>query len=1052
MDISDKGRSIITRWTDGWSASDQLDWIKLHTQDVVYTDHAFQISSIPDFVVEEEHIWLEESLPGNKSRLVFKTVNTGIFVNNLPGIKATGRPFWFPGVVELIVRNEDGLIEKIEEWYTFKFHSVASIDEKVLQALEEGKENQAANFIEQQGFEWADHVGSRKETVLHRAVELDYEQVVVSITKRYKGAVDACDRYGRIPLHYVTTKPNAANIAQVLLEAGSSVDALDCQNLTPLHNLVWRPKEEESMGVDEIHPTTVMKHLLDNGAEPTARCCRESGRGNDEALTGARADSECRNFNDKTPQDLVRDLPDNIDKATLDRLLRSINEWDPNDARVVQTIPTDEPKCWGKAPGNTTDNSGRNDIDHGSQKVCEKFNMNIRFYYRDKHCSQSWSVSVHDLLHQKGRMTRLEDEFAEFVFGQLRADGEVREEADEEEVKKTVKEKCWRWIHLPVNQMSWVTDLVWRLTEPAPDTMDKSTDQSSDDQAERRKEAWQFLSRNIAQRKGANGVFTRMPHAGDFLKNKSLDEQETENTEEIKSSAMSTTGSLYRGESWRNSTQFPSDDKISIVVPYIDFETREYLQHLTEARTSDKYKPQSPGFRHKFELEQMSRPYKRLRGLHKSQTLDASYYDTLTDADLMERDEDQVVLKWFERFNERGKKRHGDGKPLKRPYRQSSNSRKQTPVRWTLAKNIRDPNKQARLLMVHQLWLWKLDKDTIITAFPDRYHRGVEDTLFDTIRQGGIHSYTDPHELIEDILFESVTFLEEFQYAGLGIHVLDIFDSSIAECSQEEAKRFDEFSESIDPDGAVDKTSDITSEINLISKCKDIRDELHLILRIFETQQNVVKKFSDLFWPKKAASKLNQAFIDDCGVGHLIERTKALDGHANRTLQALDYLVQIKQAQSSLDEAQSAGQLNKAIWIFTLVTVIFTPLSFMTSLFAIPFTYHPQNSEGEIRVEEGWFTNRMAIGECVSVAVIALAILISFTAPSPKRAFARLKSSWNNSDWKRIWEKIWPLDTDSDCNDTKPPQHDEDQHSIKPQRYNLFNRKTRVPRGNEGIA
>ncbi|RSL47664.1 hypothetical protein CEP54_013285 [Fusarium duplospermum] len=581
---------------------------------------------------------------------------------------------------------------------------------------------------------------------------------------------------------------------------------------------------------------------------------------------------------------------------------------------------------------------------------------------------------------------------------------------------------------------------------------DTLTNQSSDDQVERRKEAWQFLSRNIAQRKGANGVFTRMPHAGDFLKNKPLDEQETDNTEEIKSSAMSTTGSLYRGESWRNSTQFPSDDKISIVVPYIDFETREYLQHLTEVRTSDNYKPQSPGFRHKLELEQMSRPYKRLRGLHRSQTLDASYYDTLTDTDLMKRDKDQVVFKWFESVNKRGKKRHGDGRPMKGPkekdqnktetlYMKELNGPKSTKLKSKktdggevdFGENIRDPRKQARLLMVHQLWLWKLDKDTIITAFPDRYHRGVEDTLFDTIRQGGIHSYTDPHELIEDILFESVTFLEEFEYAGLGIHVLDIFDSSIAECSQKEAKLFKDFSKSIDPHGAVDKTSDITKEINLRRKCEDIRDELHLILRIFETQQNV-------------------AFIDDCGVGQLIERTKALDGHANRTLQALDYLVQIKQAQSSLDEAQSAGQLNKAIWIFTLVTVIFTPLSFMTSLFAIPFTYHPQNSEGEIRVEEGWFTNRMAIGECVSVAVIALAILISFTVPSPKRTFARLKSRWNNSDWEKIWRKIWPLGTDSDCNDTKPPQRNEDQHCIKPQRYNLFKRKTGAPRGDEDIA
>lgn len=85
-----------------------------------------------------------------------------------------------------------------------------------------------------------------------------------------------------------------------------------------------------------------------------------------------------------------------------------------------------------------------------------------------------------------------------------------------------------------------------------------------------------------------------------------------------------------------------------------------------------------------------------------------------------------------------------------------------------------------RLLMVHQLWLWKLDADTVVTAFPDRYHQGVEDTLFETVRQGNIETYTRPEQLVENILFETVTFLEEYRYAGLGIHVLEIFESSIA--------------------------------------------------------------------------------------------------------------------------------------------------------------------------------------------------------------------------------------------------------------------------------
>ncbi|KAI8716010.1 hypothetical protein NCS52_01110300 [Fusarium sp. LHS14.1] len=209
----------------------------------------------------------------------------------------------------------------------------------VLRAFDEGNENKAANLIEGEGSEWADQVSDRQETVLHRAVELDYERVVVSVTQRYKGAVDACDKYGRTPLHYVSTKPHAAAIARVLLEAGSPVDAPDCQNLTPLHTLVWRAKEEKATVANEIRLITLMEHLLDNGAEVNTRdvfgdsplhdAVRKANKDMMKLLLENGADSECRNFDGKTPQDLVqdlRDLPDSISKAMLDKLLRSINE------------------------------------------------------------------------------------------------------------------------------------------------------------------------------------------------------------------------------------------------------------------------------------------------------------------------------------------------------------------------------------------------------------------------------------------------------------------------------------------------------------------------------------------------------------------------------------------------------------------------------------------------------------------------------------------------------------------------------------------------------
>ena len=106
-------------------------------------------------------------------------------------------------------------------------------------------------------------------------------------------------------------------------------------------------------------------------------------------------------------------------------------------------------------------------------------------------------------------------------------------------------------------------------------------------------------------------------------------------------------------------------------------------------------------------------------------------------------------------------------------------------------------NGGAKMLMIHQLWLWKLCEsalpstfsfqttdltlsvtETVITSCPSRWHAGVEDTLIDTIRQGGIEGLKEPEDLIQLIMYECATFLDEFRYAGMGDHILDIFDST----------------------------------------------------------------------------------------------------------------------------------------------------------------------------------------------------------------------------------------------------------------------------------
>jgi hypothetical protein len=55
-----------------------------------------------------------------------RTINKGTLLNDLPSKRASGKKFIFRGVVDFKVNNE-GLIENIEEWYTWDFGEGADV-------------------------------------------------------------------------------------------------------------------------------------------------------------------------------------------------------------------------------------------------------------------------------------------------------------------------------------------------------------------------------------------------------------------------------------------------------------------------------------------------------------------------------------------------------------------------------------------------------------------------------------------------------------------------------------------------------------------------------------------------------------------------------------------------------------------------------------------------------------------------------------------------------------------------------------------------------------
>jgi len=150
----------------------------------------------------------------------------------------------------------------------------------------------------------------------------------------------------------------------------------------------------------------------------------------------------------------------------------------------------------------------------------------------------------------------------------------------------------------------------------------------------------------------------------------------------------------------------------------------------------------------------------------------------------------------------------------------------------------------------------------------------------------------------------------------------------------------------------MDDLFDITVETNLVKEVKDIIDELNIISCLGRQQQAVMGPFTrHMFYQLPETDEMD--FHDSTRLGnHIVELQKS----AKATYSALRDLLDLKQKQASVIEARSARKDAQAssdqaaastslayeavkqgwsIMLFTIVTIIFLPLSFFTSLFGM---------------------------------------------------------------------------------------------------------------------
>ncbi|KAH9904479.1 hypothetical protein F4778DRAFT_64649 [Xylariomycetidae sp. FL2044] len=370
--------------------------------------------------------------------------------------------------------------------------------------------------------------------------------------------------------------------------------------------------------------------------------------------------------------------------------------------------------------------------------------------------------------------------------------------------------------------------------------------------------------------------------------------------------------------------------------------------------------------------------------LHPRRTLDQAYYWTLSTT--RARDRDQVIYRATTADYEDAHSFDHD-RQVWNCYPEDQRGPMPCPE---CRNNVR---MVSRVIMVDQLWMWILDAKTIITCFPKRYgvNKGDSSAVHKSIRmrlgnarEGQVKTVFDLALIIFDEC--SNTFFDRTRTSENQPHVLEAFSEATGNIMHkqtvafarlwrwtESARKIYHSRRQSDTSGLHVPLLDINPEGELEKEIKDIVEELGMMLYIKRIHRDVLKQFinhadhildpsgslgaehgrtktsrnlaakaeeqgksENYAWFKQNAEELTNK------VNSRIEQLEELQSSAENTADNVKDLLELKQQQASVVQAwQSMRQSDEAmrqgrsIMMFTIVTIVFLPLSFLSSIFGM---------------------------------------------------------------------------------------------------------------------
>jgi Mg2+ and Co2+ transporter CorA len=465
-----------------------------------------------------------------------------------------------------------------------------------------------------------------------------------------------------------------------------------------------------------------------------------------------------------------------------------------------------------------------------------------------------------------------------------------------------------------------------------------------------------------------------------------------------------------------------SKGNIFTFMPYLHFETHRRRQEMQEAiERAESLRSPSRAYITKAATfdEMLIRAHLATStvSLHIRRTLDQSFYHNI---DTQSRDTDQVVY----RYQTKGKAEDSDVDP--------------------------------KIFMVDQLWMWILGKDLIVTSFPQRWQQpkndplNVLDSIIEDINSKTRDPVTSVHELSMIITARCSGVFDRHKLGNEDYQFLDMFEASIGSATDRETILFKEFNTAsaqasewlhyhrrhnrfstlqAGEDAArktqekkfkfddsthgtlfVDKLLDIGQETDLLAETKDIRDELNMIKKVLEDQAHVLPDLESSICEIYAESQTSQKevkkrFRDQLKTIDMhIKDIDRMDKQAERIYNSITDMLDLKQkhanafeARFARDQATGTARQSQTIMVFTIVTIIFLPMSFIAAFFSISIDEFPTNpTSGNHSLPLAYVSKFMfGIGLAISIPLIFIALSLDEVSD----AWGEGKRRW--AGWKR---------------------------------------------------